>query len=389
MDFNIINYGAVADGVTLNTEFIQRAIDECSACGGGRVIVPAGTFLSGTIRMKSHVELHLERGAVLLASPYLDDYNDEDEYLQNFCYRDEEWCAKHLIIALECEDIAFTGEGVVDGNGAAFYTEPIFFNRYIWRDGLALARDKERLRPGQLICIVESKDVRIENITVRDATSWCIFLHGCENATVTGVTVRNPSTYANTDGINIDACRGVSVTDCDIDTGDDAIPIRCNTKTLKNKDRICENITVKNCTLASSSSVFRFGIGNICRIRNVDISNIRVKRGGVCLQFMVSYARHVSEFSDIKISSVTAEDVAYPIEIIGSEGSLERVSISNFESDAYAASKIIANDTCRIENLSLKNITLKKRARPGDSDDYEPLAISGTVGVTLEGVIVK
>ena len=377
MSFNITDYGAVADGTTQNAPFIQRAINECARSGGGRVIIPAGTFLSGTIRMKSNVELHLAEGARLLASPNLDDYNDEDEYPQNFCYRDEEWCGKHLIIAIECENIAFTGSGIIDGNGGAYYAEPIFFDRFIWRDGLSLSRDKVRLRPGQLVCIVESINITVRDITVKNATSWCIFLHGCENAKIFSVKIYNPKTYANTDGINIDACKNVTVTDCHIDTGDDAIPIRCNTAMLKNKDRICEHISIRNCTLASSSSVFRFGIGNVCRIKDVDISNIRILRGGVCLHFMVSYARHVSELSDIRISNVTAENISYPLEITGSKGYAKSLSIKNFESDAYTTSRIVATDECRVEDLTLENVTIRKRALVGDGISYEPLEISG------------
>ena len=102
--YKITDYGAVADGVTLCTQNIQTAIDVCAAAGGGRVTVPAGTFVTGTIWLKSNVELHLSHGAVLKASENLADYNEPDAYEQNFSYPPEEWVGKHLILAVEVEN---------------------------------------------------------------------------------------------------------------------------------------------------------------------------------------------------------------------------------------------------------------------------------------------
>ena len=99
MEVSILSYGAVSDGVTLNTKAIQRAITEVAAAGGGRVIVPTGTFYTGTIYMESHVELHLEQGARLLASADFADYNPDDAFPDNRGSAVEQWQAKHLIIA--------------------------------------------------------------------------------------------------------------------------------------------------------------------------------------------------------------------------------------------------------------------------------------------------
>jgi len=96
MNINILTTGAVADGITLNTESIQKAIDLCAENGGGSVEVPAGTFLTGTIWLKSHVELYLSQGAVLKASSNMDDYNELDAYPQNYSWLPEEWVGKHL-----------------------------------------------------------------------------------------------------------------------------------------------------------------------------------------------------------------------------------------------------------------------------------------------------
>ena len=121
MNINILTTGAVADGITLNTESIQKAIDLCAENGGGRVEVPAGTFLTGTIWLKSHVELYLSQGAVLKASSNMDDYNELDAYPQNYSWLPEQWVGKHLIIAVGQTDIAISGHGTIDGSANHFF----------------------------------------------------------------------------------------------------------------------------------------------------------------------------------------------------------------------------------------------------------------------------
>ena len=121
MNTNIIDYGAVNDGVTLCTEQIQAAIDACYLSGGGRVAVPPGCYRIGTIWLKSHVELHLEHGSTIIGSDNLDDYNALDAYEQNFSVKESEnWVGKHMIIAHECVNVAVTGTGTLNGNREHF-----------------------------------------------------------------------------------------------------------------------------------------------------------------------------------------------------------------------------------------------------------------------------
>ncbi len=119
MIYNIIDFGAVSDGKTINTSAIQKAIDKCSE-SGGRVIVPSATFMSGSIELKSNVELYLEQGAHLLASDRLEDYNNEDAYVQNWSGVGEGRVRKHFILCVEQENLSITGLGTIDGNAHAF-----------------------------------------------------------------------------------------------------------------------------------------------------------------------------------------------------------------------------------------------------------------------------
>ena len=224
MNTNILDFGAISDGITLNTLAIQKAIDKCAEAGGGRVTIPAGIFKSGTIWLRSNVELHLEMGAELLASDNLDDYNELDAYPQNSHRNEfEGWVGKHLIIALNVENCAITGLGTINGNCHA-YVYPYFgeteLAKWGWKHGIAELKDKENLRPGQLICFIESKKLRVKDISIIDSPCWSLLFHGCEFVQVNSIRVNNPAWMLNSDGIDIDASRYVTVSDCIILTGD-------------------------------------------------------------------------------------------------------------------------------------------------------------------------
>ena len=369
--FNIIQHGAKADGKTVNTKAIQAAIDACGAAGGGTVVVPAGTIVTGTIWLRSHVELHLQHGAVLQASPDLDDYNRNDAYAQNWSSGREEWNGAHLILAVEVEDVAITGTGSIDGNGTVFFAEPIMLpiSHTIWRDGLALAKDKKRLRPGQLMVICESRNIRLQDFTIRNATCWCVFLHGCEDVMVRGLKITNGIAAANTDGIDVDSCRNVTISDCIIDTGDDAITLRGDPSMLKDKTRICENVVVKNCVVGSSSSVFRIGVGD-GTIRNAVFSNIMITRGGIGIHVQSSFSaggRGVA-ISNITFRDVYARNVASAFEICAGQSDstapIEDIVIDGYHAECFSSSSVWGNAQTRLKRVLLRNLDLTVVSRP-------------------------
>lgn len=357
MNINILDFGAKANSNELCTEAIQKAIDTCFENGGGTVNIPSGKFLTGTIWLRSNVELHLCHGAILKASENLADYNDEDAYEQNFsCRESEEWVGKHLLIAHECENVALTGSGTIDGSGDSFYSDELTFCTYAWKDGIQLAKDKELCRPGQLLCFIECSRVRVENITMTNQPCWGCFLYGCEYVQVRGIKSINPTTAFNSDGIDIDSCRYVTVSDCIFDTGDDAIAIRGAEELMKNRPHPCEYVTISNCVLGSASSAIRIGVGTGL-IRHIRISNITITRASPAINFMTTYNSYGDvSIEDVSIVNVSAVDSTRGMEIIqGGDAYVRRITVENFyvETDGYF--KLQADCPHSVSDIVLRN----------------------------------
>ena len=174
---NVTAYGAKGDGKTKDTTAIQKALDACAG-KSGRVVVPPGTYLTGSLYLGDDTELHLEEGAVILGSPDLADYNAPDAYPQNHGSVKEGWSAKHLILALEKKNVKITGKGTIDGNGRAFFADRIAYRHHVcWRHGARNAKGKpaEQLRPGQEIVFIECSGIEVRDVTFRDMSCWSCF----------------------------------------------------------------------------------------------------------------------------------------------------------------------------------------------------------------------
>ena len=257
-DFPVTRYGAVGDGVRLNTTAIQEAINACAGEGGGRVVFAPGTYLSGTLVMKSHVELHLEKGAILLGST---DATHYPEMTTSFRFYGDEWVKQSLIFGSELKDIALSGEGVIDGQGAAFQVSS------------KQKPDRYRNRP-YLIRFTRCKGVTVKDLTMRNSAMWMQHYLACEDVLISGIRVFNHCNK-NNDMIDIDGCRNVEITDCIGDTDDDAL-------TLKSTSPLpCENITITNCILSSHCNAIKMGTESTGGFRNITITNCVVKPSSV------------------------------------------------------------------------------------------------------------
>jgi hypothetical protein len=253
---SIRDYGAKGDGVTLDTGAIQAAIDACTNIGGGTVYLPPGEFLSGTITLKDNVTLHVGPGARLLGSTSLADYPrlerpggtiDYIEYL--------EYC---LINAYRAHHIALTGEGCVDGQGMAF---PYGVENYNFEDQVLAANQQSFNRP-TLLRFTDCQDVTISHLTLQQAASWCCNLEKCKELRIHGVHLFNRANQ-NNDGIDLTLCEDVTISDCHIDSGDDAIALKEGGL----------RIAVTNCIISSRWAAIRIGPESLGVFRDIAISN--------------------------------------------------------------------------------------------------------------------
>jgi hypothetical protein len=241
---NVRDEGAVADGKAVCTSALQRAIDRCRAAGGGTVYFPAGTYLSGTLELKSHVTLHLDTGAILRGSPNPQDYPARPSVAPSYTDR---YVRQALIAGENLEHVRLHGGGTIEGGGEAFR----------WKE--------YRDRP-YVIRLVQCRDVTVDGLTLRASPMWMQHYLACDRVRIHGVRVFNHASY-NNDGLDIDACHDVTVSDCTIDSDDDAIVLK---STL---DRACENVTITNCVLSSHANAFKLGTESNGGFRNIAFNN--------------------------------------------------------------------------------------------------------------------
>lgn len=275
-DFDIADFGAVPDARTLNTEAIANAIAACHEAGGGRVVIPPGHWLTGPIHLKSNVNLHIKDGARVFFST-----NPED-YLPPVFVR---WAGfelynySPLIYAQDCENIAITGRGILDGQGQPWWhwarRDVTETTARVYQQVLDGVPPEERiygtpewpLRP-HFIQPINCRNILLEDFTIVSGPFWTIQVTYSENVLVRGVTVRTAG--PNSDGINMDSTRNAIIEDCIISTYDDSIALKAG----MNEDglrvaRPTENIIVRRCLIETSMGGVSIGSDTSGDIRNV------------------------------------------------------------------------------------------------------------------------
>jgi polygalacturonase len=251
-DFNILDFGAKSDTTVLSTSAIQQAVDACSAAGGGRVVVPAGMFKTGTLVLRSHVDLHLETGATLYGSTRLEDYRPmKTDYVSLRTWGE----TVQLIYADGVQDVSISGHGTIDGRGAAF-------KKLSWND--------EGITRPHLLRFIQSQDIRIEDVTLRNSGCWMQHYLACDRVQIRGIKVFNRNNY-NNDALDLDGCHDVVVSDMMADSDDDAITLKSTSP------RLCENIVIHDCIVSSHCNAIKLGTETNGGFRNVNISNCIVK----------------------------------------------------------------------------------------------------------------
>ncbi len=256
-DQSIIVFGAVADGETNNAKVIQKAIDQVSATGGGRVIVPPGNFMTGTIFLKSGVDLHLELGARLLGSTNINDYfNDK---------------GRALIMAKDQKNIALSGKGIVDGQGQELMVD--VFKKL--RSGEIKEKDSMWMykRPeirAKIVLFTKCNDIKINDITLKNSSNWVQDYVGCNNLVINGMTVQSTA-YWNNDGLDITDSKNVKIIHCNINSTDDGICLKTD-----DPNGGCENVYIDSCKIRSSANGLKFGTSSAGGFRNIKVRNLYI-----------------------------------------------------------------------------------------------------------------
>ncbi len=394
-NYNIKELGADTTGKEICTQLINNTISEASNKGGGTIYFPAGTYNTGAIEMKSNITLHLEAGATLSFT------TDFDEYLP---FRRIRWegtfmnTFKPLIYGDNLENIAIKGEGVLEGNGEAWWDAVKQEQYKIWGKGSIGEPNKYQkmwkeqnedievepyytkslehnfFRP-PFLQFFESKNIQITGVTFNNSPFWTLNPVGCENILIDGIVINNPDDGWNTDGINPSSCKNVLISNCRVSVGDDCITIKSGRdKDGRNYGKACENITISNCIMLAGhggvviGSEMSGGVNNVtitgCIFDGTD-AGIRLKssrgRGGIVENIRVDniimrniqktafifnlfydkeqeaeeFSERTPIFRNIHISNVTAVDINQAGKLHGiEEMPIQNISLSNIQMEA-------------------------------------------------------
>lgn len=262
--FNVRDFGAKGDGVALDTEPIQKALDACGKAGGGTVQFPAGTYLSQPITLRTRTTMLLEAGATLKATDEPKDYLPSDVSWDQILAGTSKGPFKHFISGKDLVDVTITGKGTIDGSGARWWIPAEEARKKV--SGYTLPRPN-------LVVLQRSKNVRVSGITLRDSPKFHFVPTECEDVVIEDVTVLAPEGAANTDGIDPSACRNVAITRCLIDVGDDNIAIKAGKK-MEGREFACENIVITDCIFKHGHGL-SIGSETVGGVRGVVVRNCR------------------------------------------------------------------------------------------------------------------
>lgn len=376
--YNIRSYGAVSDKTVLSTTAIQKTIDECHKQGGGTVWVPSGEYLSASLYLRSNVHLNLEAGATIYASERVTDY--EGSSLQHGAA--DATTIHALIVATDCERISITGEGRLHGQGkreqftrkAEFDPEELITGREIAnaaKYGADYRTKYRRLPPSTgLINITNCKDVKISSIQLIEAGFWTLHLQWCERVQIQGLYIQSdPANGVNADGLDIDGCSSVTVSDCIIDTGDDAL---CLKSTLNmGKSQPCQDIVINNCLLRSSSAAFKIGTESHSDFKRIVVSNCVINGANRGLSIIVRDGGNVSDvkFSNIVINTERKATFWWgngdPVWFIianrtpeSQTGSIRRITLDNITATGQSGIRLEGFSNA-IEEIRFSNVQLR------------------------------
>ncbi len=395
--FDISKFGAVGDGKTLNTSAIQAVIDRCATNGGGEVIVPKGTFVTGSIFLKQGVRLVIEKDGVLKGSQNTNDYPWIDTRIAGL---EMKWPAA-LVNADGVTDLKISGAGTIDGSGERWWRE--YWDTRNKAPGRADPHFKIP-RP-RLVHIINGTNVLVRGLTLKDSAFWNLQLTYCDGVEVRDLTIRapvEPIRAASSDGIDVDSSRNVLISGCDIECADDAICLKAGRDADGLRvNRPTENVVVENCRVGNAAGLVVIGSETSGGIRNVRVRNCRADEGcEEIVRFKTKMGRG-GVVEDIVYENITAVGTArvfsfnmnafstmwvpeeFNTEVPAELGTpvFRNITVRNLKAtQCGAAGRIVGLAETPLRNLRLENVSIE--ARRG-------FTIEHTVGLEFENVTVN
>jgi Endopolygalacturonase len=419
---SVRDFGGTGDGKTLNTVAFAKAIDELAAKGGGKLIVPAGVWFTGPIVLKSNIDLHLEKGALILFSPDFDLYplvRTSFEGLETFRCQSP-ISGKNLV------NVAITGEGSINGSGQAW--RPLKKAKVIdakWKEvvnsggvlkrpdywfpsakslkgesmsdmnvprGKMTEKDwydiKDFLRP-VMISLTECKNVLLQGVLFENSPGWNIHPLMCENLIIDGIFARNPAYAQNGDGLDIESCKNVLVVNSTFDVGDDGICIKSGKdEEGRKRARPTENVIVDNCKVFQGHGGFVVGSEMSGGVRNISVSNCEFLGTDVGIRFKSNRGRGgVVEniyISDIYMNDIVTDSFLFDL-YYGGKSASESLE-DNDQVAAETATVPVTVETPCFRNIYVKNLVSRNARRAMFFNGLPEMNISN---INLENAVIS
>ncbi len=392
-EVTLTDFGAKGDGTTDNTDAFRRAIDSLAERGGGHLIVPAGVWLTGPIVFRSHIDLHLERGALILFSPEKERYPLVETVFEGL---DTRRC-QSPISGRNLENIAITGEGTIDGSGEVWRplkrnkTTESHWKSTIARGGVfkrpdywfpsagALRGDtisdmnvprnlkteeewlavKDFLRP-VMVSFIECRNVLLEGVLFENSPCWCLHPLMCENVVIDGISVRNPSYAQNGDGLDLESCRNVLIVDSSFDVGDDGICIKSGKdEDGRRRNRPTENVIINNCRVFKGHGGFVVGSEMSGGVRNIWVSDCQFLGTDVGLRFKSRRGRGgIVEniwIENIIMSDILTDSFSFNLHY-GGRSALETLEAGETNTHIQSEQHPVTEETPIFRNIHIKDI---------------------------------
>lgn len=349
--FNIKDFGAKKSHKILSTKAIQGAIDSCSENGGGVVLLPKGTYVTGTLFLKSNVTIKLDAGVELFGSSDLKDYAEVP------IATEEPHFSKCLFYAYQQKNIKIIGHARSEINGK----------------GYMFKHSHERPK---LFRIENCENIEFDNIIIKNSGSWCVYFKECNNINVHHSAIYNKENK-NNDGMNYDGCSNVRITDCNLQVEDDAICLKSSV------DKVCENFYIENCTVSSYWASLKFGTASKTGFRNITVKNCQFfdSRHGAIKLLAVDGAI----IENVEISDVKMYNCGGPIFLrLGNRGRDYSKSIKQvYRKDAKPEGRPVG----KIRNIVFKNIEARLTGRM--DPPTEGVMFTGLPGYYIENVTME